>query len=223
MIKKTLVSGIVGVTLLTHASALIDVSPTAVQYNLKSGVQPVGNANASATIKTKNVIPPSTVPGKKEVQQTTAVTIGTSMIQGGALPMSVSSTEELDAYKASILKTEASIYSIDAESKTNAISVTWKNKGRFLGVIPVHVKSKTTVEASSQTAVAIATTLPWWSFFVTDVENLATVTDASLKNSDEIKMNMKVDTSAQAKGHVIHAIVAHVSAIAQAQASTEVD
>lgn len=193
MIKQTLLAGILSLMFLTHASALIDVSPTAIQYDTKTA--------EATSIKT--------------VAKSQAIT------QGSTLPMSVSSTEDINAYIAQILKGESSILAIDAESNTKAISVTWKNPGRFLGMFSVNVNSKTTVEAVNSTTTVITTTIPWWAFFVTDVANTAAVTDTALKESIEIKNNMRVDTNAQAKAYVIHAIVVLVSAVANAAASVK--
>jgi hypothetical protein len=128
-----------------------------------------------------------------------------------SVPMKVNSTKELEYYAYALKQKETAVADIDATTNTKAISVEWKHNGKLLAFIPVTITSKTTVEARDDNTLSIKTTLPWWNFFVADVTGVVTNADASLNESAEIKNNMKADTTAEAKAHVIHAIVSSLS------------
>ncbi len=133
----------------------------------------------------------------------------------------VSSESDLDIFSANVSAKDKEVAKVDINSKNgeSEVKVVYRHKGKFLGFIPVTVKSTIVVEAKAGAEAEIHSKLSWWSFLVVKKNYAKAELESRIKNNATVKANARVNASAQAKAQVAEAVIAEVTAHANVQAS----
>jgi len=137
----------------------------------------------------------------------------------------VSSEDDLNVFSSNIVLKNTAVAHVDMNSENTAemkITVVYRNKGRFLGFIPVTIKSTTVVGASGGAEASVKSSLPWWSFLVAGENYNRVALESSIKNSPTIQANAKVNASAQAKAHIAETVIVALQTNATAQANANI-
>jgi len=134
----------------------------------------------------------------------------------------VSSESDLETFSANASSKNKAVAKVDINSDNNGeseVKVIYRHKGKFLGFIPVTIKSTVVVEAKADAEAEVRSNLSWWSFLVAGKNYAKADLESRIKSNATIKANARVDASAQAKAQVAEAVIAEVTAHANAQAS----
>jgi len=119
---------------------------------------------------------------------------------------------DLNAYENTILLTDSNIE--DADSSSKQVSVAYWHPGRFLGIFALDIRSETKVTHDDESTITIKTHMPWWSFLVTGLGNVASSVQTELLASADFSANASASDNSQARARALEAIVAahaHVS------------
>jgi hypothetical protein len=136
----------------------------------------------------------------------------------------VSSESDLTIFSENASVNNKKIADVDADSNSNGeseVKVVYRHSGKFLGFIPVTIKSTTVVEANVDAEAEVHSRLSWWSFLVANENYVKADIESRIKNNATVKTHAKVDASAQARAQIAEAIIAEVSAHANAQVSVD--
>lgn len=134
----------------------------------------------------------------------------------------VNSEADLKIFSSNILTKEKAIAKVDFNSKKDEkseVRVVYKHKGKFLGFIPVTIRSTTVVEAKANVETEVRSRLSWWSFLVADENYTQADLESRIKSNTTVKANAKVNASASANARIAEAVIAEIEANANAQTS----
>ena len=124
----------------------------------------------------------------------------------------VADEDDLERYQTS-LKGEDAYYDDAVMDADGYIAISYYHEGRFLGLVPVQVKSHTTVATNTDGQVTVKTHMPWWNLFVSGTADIASDIDARLAGSGTLASDSKMTDNAAAKARIIEAVVqAHTQA-----------
>lgn len=132
----------------------------------------------------------------------------------------VNSESDLEVFSANVKAKDKKVAKVDIESEDDGeseIKVIYRHNGKFLGFIPVTVKSTTIVEAEAEAEVK--SRLSWWSFLVADENYSKAELESRVKNNPMVRANARANASAQAKAQIAEAVLAEVATHANTQAS----
>ncbi len=131
----------------------------------------------------------------------------------------VSSNTDLETFEVNVVANNENVEDISIEDGANGESevvVSYKHKGRFLGLFDVNVTSNTTVTAKSGVDAEVDSSLSWWSFLVTDVSYNEETLESSIKSNTAIKANAQVNATANAKAIIAETLIAELQVNAAA-------
>lgn len=132
----------------------------------------------------------------------------------------VTSEEDLEIFSENIARRDSNVSDINVRSNDKEIEVVvaYKHRGKFLGFIPVRVRSSTDVAVKADEKIEVESRLSWWSFLVANKDYNKSELESQIKNNANIKANAKVDATAAGKANIIEAIIAEINANAAASA-----
>src|SRR3989344_4229299 len=134
----------------------------------------------------------------------------------------VSSESDLNIFSANVSAKDKEVAKVDINSGKDGeseVKVVYRNKGKFLGFIPVTIKSTTVVKVKADAEVEVRSKLSWWSFLVATENYTRADIESRIKNNTTVKANARVSASAQAKAQIAEAVIAEVVANANTQVS----
>ena len=134
----------------------------------------------------------------------------------------VSSESDLNIFSANVSAKDKKVAKVDINSGKDGeseVKVVYRNKGKFLGFIPVTIKSTTVVKVKADAEVEVRSKLSWWSFLVANENYTRADIESRIKNNTTVKANARVSASAQAKAQITEAVIAEVVANANTQVS----
>ena len=134
----------------------------------------------------------------------------------------VSSESDLNIFSANVSAKDKKVAKVDINSGKDGeseVKVVYRNKGKFLGFIPVTIKSTTVVKVKADAEVEVRSKLSWWSFLVANENYTRADIESRIKNNTTVKANARVSASAQAKAQIAEAVIAEVVANANTQVS----
>src|SRR3989344_4082349 len=134
----------------------------------------------------------------------------------------VSSESDLNIFSANVSAKDKEVAKVDINSGKDGeseVKVVYRNKGKFLGFIPVTIKSTTVVKVKADAEVEVRSKLSWWSFLVANENYTRADIESRIKNNTTVKANARVSASAQAKAQIAEAVIAEVVANANTQVS----
>lgn len=134
----------------------------------------------------------------------------------------VNSDSDLEIFRTNISSKEEMVDEVKIESKSEGeskIEVVYKHYGKLFGVMPVVMKSYTTVETKADGEVKVKSSLPWWSFLVTETNYAQTEIESKIKENSKIKASANVQITAEAKAEIVEAVIAELNAQATTRAS----
>lgn len=184
------------------------VTPSFAQININVG----GGASGSASGGTLRLNADGSV---------TASSNGTSSPQVEGLPRNASGVEiktaadvatsdDLDAYEDNLLVLDERV--ADADSSNKRVAISYWHEGRFLGIFPVKVQSRTEAEIGEEDTLTVTTEVPWWSFLVFGLGNVQGDVQIALQANGEFSANVLARDDANARARALEAITsAHAS------------
>lgn len=131
----------------------------------------------------------------------------------------VSNDEDLEIFSTNVVKTNNNIDNVVIEDSTDGkseITVSYKHKGKFLGLFEVSINSDTTVTTGSGDEPEVKSSLSWWGFLVRDVNYDNATLESSIKNNFAIRNNSGENLSATAKAIVAETVAAELQVNAAA-------
>ncbi len=145
-------------------------------------------------------------------------------VEGGTITTAgqVSSETDLKLFTSNMSSQNESVAKVEVSSensKETEVEVVYKHKGKFLGFIPVTIKSTTDVSVEENSKVEIESSLSWWSFLVTGVNYNKKDIESRLENNTKVQVNTKLNASAQARAEIVESVVAELQASAEAEGS----
>lgn len=100
----------------------------------------------------------------------------------------------------------------DADSSRKRVAVSYWHQGRFLGIFPVKVQSRTEAEIGDEDILTVTTEVPWWSFLVFGLGNVQGDVQVALQADGEFSANVLNREDAPARARALEAIAsAHAS------------
>ncbi len=190
----------------------------AVQTGVNVGASSNTSGTASSSTAGSNTSAGDTASG--DVTGSLGVTLSANA-QGVVVstPAQVSSDSDLAVYSSNVVKSNDSVRAVDTSS-SDKVSVSYTHQGRFLGIFPVRVTSKTDVAVGVDGKAVVTTHMPWWNIFVTGTHTVSSDVDSSLSSSSSVAANLSANASASERARVVEDIInAHAQADAQAAAS----
>lgn len=127
----------------------------------------------------------------------------------------VNSEEDLKVFSSNISSQNKAIVLVNVSSENTAmtkVQVVYRHKGKFLGFIPVTIKSTTVVEARENSEAEIKSSLSWWSFLVAGENYSKTNLESRIKGNSKVLANAKANASAQARAEIAEAVIAELQA-----------
>jgi len=199
---------------LTNAYALIgvDASSDATVYTPTVSV----DASTSLKVDEQSTAQATTTQGTSSASLSALETVTTS--GAIALPAVISSQADLENYKTQTIRGENHIDTIDT-SNPNEVSVSWKQDGKLLGVIPVTVISTTHAVVSNDGTVSVTTDVPWWSSLVSGISIPSKESETEIKESQAMKAYAASTTDLNAKATLLYELITNLEANATVQTS----
>ena len=191
----------------------------ALDVNLDADAQADLNREEDEAMNNKNNSDSET---KASTRGTTTLRLNSS---GVAITSSsqVNSESDLEVFSANASIKESSVSRVDIDSDDNNeetdVKVVYRHEGKFLGFIPVTIKSTTTVAAEADNETTVRSKMAWWGFLVTGTNYSRADMESRVRNNTTVQANAKANASAQAKASVAEAVIAELEAYAQANAS----
>ena len=136
----------------------------------------------------------------------------------------VGSDSDLKVFSSNVTSKQKSVIAVDFQSQDNGeseVTIVYRHQGRFLGFIPVTIKSTTIVESKANSETQVHSKMAWWGFLVAKKNYDKSELEAKIKNNATVQANAKVNASAQAKAQIAEAVITEVEANANAQASVK--
>lgn len=133
----------------------------------------------------------------------------------------VNNEEDLEVFSDNMEVKNESVSKVDFDNGNNGdveVKVVYKHQGKFLGFIPVTIKSKTVVEASNDNETKVNSRLAWWSFLVAGENYSEEELESKIKNNTRIMASAKANVNASTKAEIAEAVIAEVVANAKAEA-----
>jgi len=134
----------------------------------------------------------------------------------------VKSEEDLKIFKSNLMVKERGVSKIDFDYDKDGesdITIMYSHKGKFLGFIPVNLKSTTTVVSKENKELEVHSKLPWWSFLVSNKNYIKADLESNIENNVAIKENAKFDATASEKAELLEAVIVEIKAQIEAEAS----
>lgn len=191
----------------TETNATLNTSVKATADNL---LNTTINVTSSSSVETGAQMEKATT--------TSTVTTNSSTRTSISLPINISLDTDLKNYENSIILKEDAVAKIDTTSSKDEITVEWKHEGKLFAFIPVTVTSETKVMANETAEAKVTTDMPWWSIFVSGVNDRSDEIDAKLEGSAAIKAYTDAKVSAQVRAQAVYEIVNELSADASLEA-----
>ncbi|NCS99412.1 hypothetical protein GW765_00305 [Candidatus Parcubacteria bacterium] len=104
----------------------------------------------------------------------------------------------------------------EAEAK-----IVYKHDAKFLGFIPVKIKSRTTVESETQGEVKVRSRLAWWSFFASNIAYNKSDVESRIKNNARVQARSQVGLNAKAKAEIAEEVISEIKASTEAAAQVK--
>lgn len=216
--KQSAILVTLGLLLLT-TSALAAIEA---DVALNTTVKATGGTLVNTSV---NVTSSSSVQSEAQIQKTTTSSTITSTADTRtsiSLPVNISLDTDLKNYENSILLKEDAVAKINTTSQKE-ISVEWKHEGKLFGFIPVTVTSKTIVVATETDDAKVTTDMPWWSIFVTGINNRSDEIDVKLEESNAIKAYTSTQASTQIRAQALYEIIKELSVDANVEAEANLE
>ncbi len=159
-------------------------------------------------------------------------TSNSTMTTGGTSiqPMSVESSaqvrtsDDLVVFGAALAGRGENVNAVKFESDGETgsqVIVSYNHPGKFLGFIPVTLRSKTVVTTNANSEVAVSSRLPWWAFLVAKANFAKAELESQIESNQVVTANAKAGASANARAMIAEAVIAEIEAQAAAAARVE--
>jgi len=124
----------------------------------------------------------------------------------------VATDADLEVYRENLRVEDTAFVDATLDGE-DTVDVAYYHDGKLFGLIPVKVKSSTSVTTGSNGEVVIKTRMPWWNIFVTGTNTTAADIDETLTTSSMIESDFKLGVDAAARARILEAIAnAHAQA-----------
>jgi len=126
---------------------------------------------------------------------------------------------EIFAENIRVEKNGAARVEVSSNNDESRVEVIYTHRGKFLGLIPINLRSTTEVIARADSEAEVRSNLPWWSFLVANKNYSKADIESRIKNNTAIQANATMDASAHTKARLAEAVLAEIEAHASAQSS----
>lgn len=120
----------------------------------------------------------------------------------------VASDADLEAFSYNLMIEDSNVSDIETSDET--VEVKYRHHGKLFGLFPVVVQSRTEVRSGEDGSVEVATSLPWWSVFVTGTGGLASSLKSRIAESASVTTGARAQTYAEIAEQVVLALDAQV-------------
>jgi hypothetical protein len=121
--------------------------------------------------------------------------------------------DDLDAYEDNLIVIDSAV--ADADSSNKRVAISYWHDGRFLGIFPVRVQSRTEAEIGEEETLTVTTDMPWWSFLVFGIGNVQGDVQMELQANGQFSSNVLNKEDPNARARALEAILnAHASVAA---------
>lgn len=127
--------------------------------------------------------------------------------------LDVITEDDLDAFEENILVLNPKIE--DADSSNKRVAVSYWHEGRFLGIFPVKVQSRTDAEIGEEDTLTVTTHVPWWSFLVFGMGNVQGDVQVKLQSEGQFSSDVLNREDAAARARAIETIVSAHAGVAK--------
>ncbi|HEY1041103.1 MAG TPA: hypothetical protein VGE63_00035 [Candidatus Paceibacterota bacterium] len=182
----------------------------------ENGVNVNGNVNSTTNANNQN-------------GQSSTNTDGTMNTTSSANVMSsaqVTTDADFESFTNTLEARDSNVANVDYTTNNDGdstVSVVYKQRGRFLGIIPVNVRTRTNVTTNADNTVEVKARPAWWSFLVTGKDYSASELEAELQNNATIQANANMNASATSRARVVEAVVDQFETRSEAQADAHVE
>lgn len=189
-----------------------------------NGVVEMGSSTTDAIIEINSDTSATTSDEGTDVDSNTSATVSLRLNAEGVAITSASEVEneaDLEVFAHNFASQEEKVDSASAETTADSkshVEVVYKHKGKLFGVIPVTIKS-TTVVVSGNGEVEVDSSLPWWSFMVTDKNHAAAEVETRVKDNATILMSAELEANATVQAEIMEAIATELESHTSAHAS----
>lgn len=185
------------------------------------------DGNSTTTTSTTTTVTETTIDIGTEADTNVSTEVSSDLranSQGIVITSSsqVESENDLEVFRSNITTQNEAVADVeintDEDEQQSEIKVVYRHGGYLFGFIPVTVKSVTTVETNASGELEVYTRKSWYSFLVANENYSGAEIESKIKNNQTIKVNSKVERSAQARAKIAEAIVTELEAYAKTQA-----
>ncbi len=181
-----------------------------------SGVQNNTNASTSAAIDFSSPLQFSR--GQKEgaAIASARANVNAALNASSQSAIQLNTREDMEAFIASSVKTDANIKNIEVDK--DKVSISYKERARFLGIFPINVHSRTEVNAKGEVKV----TYPWYRF-LTALKNDASIQADLASRFQNLNGSANAEFSAAARAHILNDLRTYLRERAEAEAKIEAE
>jgi len=136
----------------------------------------------------------------------------------------VDSEEDLEVFESNIPSQNKAVVKVNVDSEedgSSEITVVYRHKGKFLGFLPITIKSTTVVEAGADSRVKVRSSAPWWGFLVSSKAYSNANVESRLENNATLNSNLDSNIKVRAQAEMVEAIIAELTAEAEANIETD--
>ncbi len=136
-------------------------------------------------------------------------------------PSQVNNSTDLEVFAENTIIREEQVKDINFETTgetRSKVEVIYKHQGQLLGVVPVTLQSKTTVERVDN-ELEVDAKLSWWGFLVTDKNRIENEIATRVRDNATIMMTTEYETTASAQAEIAAAIVTELNSYSSLQVS----
>jgi hypothetical protein len=190
-----------------EASGLLDASVNLNEVSTDVRVEAEADAQIGTTSTTSNTGSETRTESSSNLNLNASGVAITSVAQ-------VNSEADLEVFAQNLAVENENVEEVKTEMTAEGesqIEVTYRHSGRLLGMMPVTFKSVTLVTTVNNTVEA-KTRLPWWTFMVTNKNEVEAEIESRIKDNATIMTSAEMEASASARAEIIRAVVAELNA-----------
>lgn len=174
------------------------------------------DTEASVGVGVTSTAETNTTSNEAEIQTSTNTELSLILNADGVTvvsPSQVNNSSDLEVFAENTIIREEQVKDIKFETTSDAqskIAVVYKHQGQLLGVVPVTLQSKTTVERIDG-ELEVDTKLSWWGFLVTDKNRIENEIATRVRDNATIMMSTEYEATASTQAEIAVAIVTELN------------
>lgn len=136
-------------------------------------------------------------------------------------PAQVNNSNDLEVFAENVIIREERVKDIHFENTSEVgskVEVSYKHQGQLLGLVPVTLQSKTTVERMDS-ELEVDVKLSWWGFLVTDKSRIENEIASRVRDNATVMMSTEYEATASAQAEIAAAIITELNSYSSLRVS----